>query len=77
MFDDHVNNELKWNKSYCPSMVCNENLSMLLNLEIRSAVDGFDYFIKESNISNIKEYFESFINSDDFKTYIETINYVH
>ena len=50
---------------------------MLLNLEIRSAVDGFDYFIKESNISNIKEYFESFINSDDFKTYIETINYVH
>ena len=67
MCEELVNGELKWNKSYGPSVVCNGNLSIILKLEMKSVTDGFDYFIKASNFSNIKLFFETFIFSDDFK----------
>ena len=34
---------------------------------MKSVTDSFDFFIKESNFSNIKLFFETFIYSDDFK----------
>jgi len=50
-------------------------LSMTVKLEMKSVTDGFDYFIKESDFSNIKLFFETFICSDDFKnTKIEAIS---
>jgi len=50
-------------------------LSMIVKLEMKSFTDGFDYFIKESDFSNIKLFFETFICSDDFKnTKIEAIS---
>ena len=54
MCEELVNGELKWNKSYGPSVVCNGNLSIILKLEMKSVTDVFDYFIKASNFSNIK-----------------------
>ena len=75
MCEELVNGELKWNKSYGPSVVCNGNLSIILKLEMKSVTDVFDYFIKASNFSNIKLFFETFLCSDDFKnTNIEAIS---
>jgi hypothetical protein len=40
---------------------------MIVNLEMKSVTDGFDYFIKESDFSNVKLFLETFICSDEFK----------
>ncbi len=75
MFEELVCGQLKWNKSYGPSIKCTGHLSMILKLEMMASEDGFVYFLKESNFFNLKTYYESLITTDEFdKNKIDSIS---
>ena len=74
LFDEIVDGDLKWNKDYGSTVVCDGRLSIVVSLDIRPSDNGFDFFISESNLLNIKEYLSVVANSE-LKSEIKTMDF--